>query len=97
MEIEGIDGIFIGPADLSVDLGYPPTADVPEIQKIVLDAIDRIVARGKAAGILTLDRGFITVCLKHRATFVATGIDVLTLAFGLRQLANTGRDAANAV
>ena len=97
LEVEGIDGVFIGPADLSVDLGYPPTADAPEIHKIVLDAIHRIVASDKAAGTLTLDTGFITACLKHRATFVATGIDVLTLAFGLRQLAKAGRDAADAV
>lgn len=86
LQVDGVDGVFIGPADLSVDLGYPPTADDPEIHKIVLNAIDRIVASGKAAGILTFAPEFITQCLQHRASFVATGIDVLTLAFGLRQL-----------
>lgn len=97
LAIDGIDGVFIGPADLSVDLGYAPTADDPEVGKIVLDAIDRIVAKGKAAGILTLEPKFIGDCLAHHATFVAVGIDVLTLAGGLRKLAQDGKGAVDAL
>jgi 4-hydroxy-2-oxoheptanedioate aldolase len=97
LKVEGVDGVFIGPADLSVDLGYAPSADAPEVKEIVLNAIDRIVAGGKAAGILTLAPKFIAECLAHRATFVATGIDVLTLANGLRQLVKDARSAVDAL
>lgn len=96
LAVEGIDGVFIGPADLSVDLGYAPTADAPEIHTIILDALDRIHAAGKAAGILTLDKAFIETCIKHKARFVAVGVDVLTLANGLRALAAEAKDAADA-
>ncbi|SLN62100.1 2-keto-3-deoxy-L-rhamnonate aldolase [Roseovarius albus] len=95
LAVEGVDGVFIGPADLSVDLGYAPSADAPEIRAIVLDAIDRIAATDKAAGILTLDPEFIAECLAYKATFVAVGIDVLTLAGGLRDLAKNARKAAD--
>ncbi|WP_299297258.1 HpcH/HpaI aldolase/citrate lyase family protein [uncultured Tateyamaria sp.] len=96
LAVEGIDGVFIGPADLSVDLGYAPTADAPEIHAIVLDALDRIHAAGKASGILTLDWDFIAKCIAHNASFVAVGIDVLTLANGLRALAADAKEAADA-
>ncbi len=96
LAVEGVDGVFIGPADLSVDLGYAPTADAQEIRAIILDAIDRIAASDKAAGILTLDQDFIAQCLKHEAAFVAVGIDVLTLAMGLRDMAKSARKAADA-
>ncbi len=96
LAVEGVDGVFIGPADLSVDLGYAPTADAPEIHAIILDALDRIHAAGCAAGILTLDKKFIQTCIKHNARFVAVGIDVLTLANGLRALASEAKEVANA-
>jgi len=95
LAVDGIDGVFIGPADLSVDLGYAPTADAPEIHTIILDALDRIQGAGKASGILTLDKDFISTCLQHNASFVAVGIDVLTLANGLRALAVDAKKAAD--
>ena len=42
----GVDGIFIGPADLSADMGYPGNPGAPE----VVEAIDHICARTRAAG-----------------------------------------------
>lgn len=96
LSVEGVDGLFIGPADLAVDLGFAPSADAPELRQTVLEAIDRIVAAGKAAGILTLDPTFIAQCVSHRATFVAVAIDILTLANGLRLLASSTRETINA-
>ncbi|VEB56813.1 2-keto-3-deoxy-L-rhamnonate aldolase [Salmonella enterica subsp. enterica] len=50
LEVEGIDGVFIGPADLSASLGYPDNAGHPEVQRIIESCIYRIRAAGKAAG-----------------------------------------------
>ncbi len=52
--VEGIDGVFIGPADLSASLGYPDNAGHPEVQRIIETSIRRIRAAGKAAGFLKL-------------------------------------------
>lgn len=47
--VEGIDGIFIGPADLAADLGRSAEETVPVIE----DALGRIAAAGAAPGVLT--------------------------------------------
>lgn len=78
-----------------MDLGYPPTADAPEIHAIILEALNRIHASEKASGILTLDKEFMAQCLEHKASFVAVGIDVLVLANGLRMLAADARKIAD--
>ena len=52
--VEGIDGVFIGPADLSASLGYPDNAGHPEVQRIIETSIRRIRAAGKAAGFLAV-------------------------------------------
>lgn len=55
--VEGVDGVFIGPADLAAEMSYLGKPGVPEVQQIVEEAITRIRASGKAAGILIGDMG----------------------------------------
>ena len=50
VKVDGVDGIFIGPYDLSVSLGVPGEVEGPIIQ----DAIKRVVAAAKAAGKFTI-------------------------------------------
>ncbi|WP_299669347.1 aldolase/citrate lyase family protein [uncultured Ruegeria sp.] len=88
-ELDGIletdlDGVFIGPADLAADMGHIGQADHPEVKTAVLEAIKRIVASGKAAGILTTDPEIQRECLDLGATFVATDIDVTRFATAMR-------------
>lgn len=85
--LEGIDGVFVGPADLAASLGHPGAPGHPDVQAAVLDAFARIRAAGKAAGILTLDEALAGHYLDHGATFVAVGIDTLMLARGTSALA----------
>jgi 4-hydroxy-2-oxoheptanedioate aldolase len=73
--IDGVDGIFIGPADLSASLGHVLNPTHPVAQKAIDDAIRRIVATGKAAGILTPDEALARHYLALGATFVAVGLD----------------------
>lgn len=85
--VEGIDGVFIGPADLSASLGHRGKPGHPEVQAAIEDAIERIVKSGKAAGILTGDNALARHYLELGATFVATGVDVLVYANAARKLA----------
>jgi 4-hydroxy-2-oxoheptanedioate aldolase len=73
--VDGVDGIFIGPADLSASLGHVGNPGHPEVQAAIDDAIKRIVKAGKAAGILTLDEALARHHLQLGATFVAVGLD----------------------
>lgn len=85
--VEGIDGVFIGPADLSASLGHRGNPGHPDVQAAIEDAIRRIVATGKAAGILMSDQKLARRYLELGASFVATGVDVLLYAAAARKLA----------
>jgi 4-hydroxy-2-oxoheptanedioate aldolase len=74
--VDGIDGIFIGPSDLSADLGHLGNPGHPDVQAAIRAAVETCRRLGKAAGILApveedarryLDWGF---------TFVAVGADM---------------------
>ncbi|MGY5808753.1 4-hydroxy-2-oxoheptanedioate aldolase [Rhizobium sp. LEGMi198b] len=77
---EGVDGIFIGPADLAADMGYLGKPGAPEVQAEVEKALAKIQSHGKAAGILIGDLSLAKRYLKLGATFVAIGNDVTLLA-----------------
>ena len=47
LDVEGIDGVFIGPADLSASLGYPDNAGHPEVQRLLKPAFGGSVLRVK--------------------------------------------------
>uniref|UniRef100_UPI001E460A1E aldolase/citrate lyase family protein n=1 Tax=Limnohabitans sp. Rim11 TaxID=1100719 RepID=UPI001E460A1E len=53
--VEGVDGVFIGPGDLSAALGHLGNPKHQDVLKVIDDAIARIKACGKAPGILTGD------------------------------------------
>jgi 4-hydroxy-2-oxoheptanedioate aldolase len=85
--VDGIDGVFIGPADLAASMGYRGQPFHPEVQAAIEGAIKTIVASGKAAGTLMSDPQVARRYLALGATFVATGVDVLVFANAARQLA----------
>lgn len=87
LAVEGVDGVFIGPADLSADLGYPGRMDAPEVRRVIADALRRIRAAGKAPGILATDPAWARACLADGAQFLAVGVEAAILARGLRALA----------
>lgn len=84
LAVDGLDGVFIGPSDLAADMGYIGQPGQAEVKAAVLDATKRIVAAGKAAGILTLDQELQAQCRDLGATFIATEIDVTLFARNMR-------------
>ncbi|PYG78421.1 MULTISPECIES: aldolase/citrate lyase family protein [unclassified Pseudomonas] len=77
--VEGVDGVFIGPADLSASMGYAENPRHPAVDAAINDAIRRIKACGKAPGILMIDPVRAKECLDLGALFVAVAIDLLAL------------------
>lgn len=80
--VPGIDGIFVGPADLAASLGHPGAPGHPDVKEAVLDAIRRIAAAGLPSGILTLDQAFIPQVIDAGAVFVANDVDSSILRRG---------------
>lgn len=87
--VKGVDGVFIGPADLSASLGHRGNPGHPEVQKAIEDAIVRIQKAGKAAGILSADPTLAHRYIALGAAFVAVGVDTTVLMRGLQTLAGT--------
>jgi 4-hydroxy-2-oxoheptanedioate aldolase len=85
--IDGVDGIFIGPADLHASLGHPGEIANPKVKPLIDDAIRRIRKSGKAPGILTPNEADARHWLECGALFVAVGADVGILARGAEALA----------
>jgi 4-hydroxy-2-oxoheptanedioate aldolase len=85
--VDGVDGAFIGPGDLSAGLGYLGNPGHPEVQRVIEDAMRRIKACGKAPGILTGDEAFARRCMALGCLFTAVGSDSGILARGSEQLA----------
>lgn len=76
--VEGLDGIYIGPADLALTMGETPRLDWESGP--VADAIDEVVAasnaRGLATGMFSVNPAFARACAASgRFTFLGLGSD----------------------
>ncbi|WET08125.1 4-hydroxy-2-oxoheptanedioate aldolase [Pseudomonas sp. D3] len=88
-QVEGVDGVFIGPADLSAAMGYRGNPGHPAVQAAIEDAIARVRQAGKAAGILSADQALARRYIELGAAFIAVGVDTTVLMRGLQSLAAT--------
>ena len=84
--VEGVDGIFIGPADLAASMGHPGNSAHPDVVAAIEAAIGRLKAVGVPAGILATDPDFARRCMGWGTTFTAVAVDTLMLARGARML-----------
>ncbi len=84
---EGVDGVFIGPADLSAAMGHIGNPGHPDVQAAISDAIARIAKAGKASGILTPNESLARSYLEQGCTFVAVGLDTSLLVQATSALA----------
>lgn len=84
---DGIDGVFIGPADLAAALGHLGDAQNAQVQSAIKDAILRIRACGKPAGILATDEASTRRYIEWGTVFTAVGLDIMVLARETEKLA----------
>lgn len=73
--VDGVDGVFIGPGDLSADMGHLGDTRHPEVWQAIEAAAGRIRAAGKAPGIL-VGEAEAERCFAMGFLFVAVGSDV---------------------
>jgi len=79
-KVDGVDGVFIGPSDLSASLGHLGNPQHAESQAAMKDAVTRLKAIGKPAGILSGNEEEIRRYIDWGYQFVAVGADVGLLA-----------------
>jgi 4-hydroxy-2-oxoheptanedioate aldolase len=85
--VPGVDGVFIGPADLCAAMGYRGQPEHPEVQAVMEQAVARILAAGKAAGTLFAADALARKFIGLGCSFVAVGIDTVLLARATQELA----------
>ena len=78
--VEGVDGVFIGPADLHASLGYAGQTSHPDVKKLIDEALVRIRKAGKASGVLTGNEVDARHWIELGCQFVAVGVDTAILA-----------------
>lgn len=85
--VDGIDGVFFGPADLSASMGYLGQASHPEVVAAITKGMATVRAAGKAPGTLMTDNAASRYYLDQGALFVAVGVDAMLLTQAAKALA----------
>jgi 4-hydroxy-2-oxoheptanedioate aldolase len=85
--VPGVDGVFIGPADLAASMGKLGQPEHPDVVTTIEKALAVIAATGKGVGVNAFNETIARRYLAAGATFVLVGADVSLLARGAEQLA----------
>lgn len=91
--VDGVDGVFIGPADLAADMGHRDDPGHPDVRAAIAVAIPRIRAAGKAAGIILGTPEARAWALDLGVTFLGMGAEATLLSEALHRLAGEGEGA----
>jgi len=85
--VDGVDGVFFGPSDLSASMGLLGKPGDSKVREAIRDGIDTVRKAGKAAGVLAPDEAFAREYMEAGASFVAVGTDTGLLSSAAAQLA----------
>ena len=94
LDVPGIDGIFVGPNDMSISLGVPDQYDREEYRTTVKKVIDTTERRGIPVLVHHQTPELSTYWIKQGARFILHGTDRRALAEGFRTEFTRLRDAA---
>lgn len=78
--VDGVDGIFFGPADIAADLGLLGQPMHDDVWALIRPAAERLIERGMPVGTLMMDTAFAAQLLNDGFSFVACGADQGLLA-----------------
>lgn len=85
LAVPGVDGVYIGPADLSHSLTAHAAENPPSLEDICVDVYQRVRSAGKWMGApLGLSRGSVEKAIQMGAHWGVCGIDTSLLAEGMR-------------
>lgn len=92
--VQGVDGVFIGPADLSASMGWLGQQSHPDVVAAVHRTFSAVKAAGKPVGVNAFDPQMARSYVRAGADFIAVGADVLVLAQGAQALATASSPPA---
>ena len=83
--VDGVDVLFVGPADLSTYLQMPKRFNDERFVKILRQLAGAAANQGKASGILIADTTLLPLVKEMGYTFVSVGQDLVMLAKSLKE------------
>lgn len=83
---DGVDALFLGPADLSASMGFPGQMNHPDVVAALTKAIQRANAIGVPCGIMALDTGAAKRFIEAGAAFTAVGVDLVLMTQAVEAL-----------
>ena len=86
--VEGVDALFLGPLDLSINMGIPKQFDHPDMLAARKNILAACQKHGKAAGTLGASPEKLAPFIDMGYTFVAAGSDGSAVALAMRDIAN---------
>lgn len=92
LSVKGVDGVFIGPADLSADMGYMGNPNHEQVVKTIEECVKKIKNAGKAPGILMANEQMAKHYIELGALFVAVGVDTTLLSTAAKSLLSKYKD-----
>jgi 4-hydroxy-2-oxoheptanedioate aldolase len=92
VDVDGVDAVFIGPADLAASMGKLGQPEHPDVVGTIEAALGTIVEHGKSAGVNAFNKTIAQRYLAAGATFVLVGADVALLARGAEKLVDDYRE-----
>jgi len=94
---EGVDAVFIGPADLSASMGLPGQLDHPDVKSAISGAIDQARRVGIPCGLMCLDPREAAEYIRAGSAFTAVGVDLVILANAVQDLRRAFLKSGNAL
>lgn len=80
--VDGVDGVFFGPADIGADMGLLGQTQSPQVWDTIREAAAKLKAAGIPVGTLSTDPAFAAALINDGFDFVACGLDSHVLAKG---------------
>jgi 4-hydroxy-2-oxoheptanedioate aldolase len=90
-DVDGVDAVFIGPADLAASMGRLGQPEHPDVVAAIENALVTIVKHGKSAGVNAFNESIGRRYVEAGASFVLVGADVALLARGAEELVDRYR------
>lgn len=78
--VDGVDGVFFGPADIAADIGFLGNPTAPEVWDMIMPAAKKAIAMGVPVGTLVADPAKAIDLFNAGFTFIACGTDAGLLA-----------------
>lgn len=78
--VQGVDGVFFGAADLAASFGHLGESNHPDIVSMIEQGLRQVAGVGKFGGVLCGDKNLVARYREAGARFIAVGVDSMLLA-----------------